>query len=240
MPPRTLSACASLALLAAHAHAQAPPAVSPAPARPRLVVLVAVDQMRSDYLDRFLPLYGGGLKRFAEQGAVFTNAYFRHACSETGPGHSVLLSGRSPRSSGIVGNAWYDRTLRKRVNVVDDPAVRVVGSSRGRTASPAYFDAFTVGDVLKTVSPASRVVGVSFKDRGAILPAGRRADGAYWYQNTDGRFVTSSWYTEKAPGWLEAWNARRPVDAFAGRAWERLLPDPASYRRYAGEDAVEG
>lgn len=240
MPPRTLSACASLALLAAHAHAQAPPTASPAPARPRLVVFVAVDQMRSDYLDRFLPLYGGGLKRFAEQGASFTNAYFRHACSETGPGHSVLLSGRSPRSSGVVGNAWYDRTLRKRVNVVDDPAVRVVGSSRGRTASPAYFDAFTVGDVLKTASPGSRVVGVSFKDRAAILPAGRRADGAYWYQSTDGRFVTSSWYTDRAPGWLEAWNARRPIDAFASRAWERLLPDPASYRRYAGEDAVEG
>jgi predicted AlkP superfamily pyrophosphatase or phosphodiesterase len=151
-----------------------------------------------------------------------------------------MLSGRSPRSSGIVGNSWYDRTLRRRVNVVDDPGVRLVGSTRGRAASPAYFNAFTVGDMLKVASPASRVVGVSFKDRAAILTAGRRADAAYWYQTTDGRFVTSSWYTERAPGWLESWNARRLADTYAGRSWERLLPDAASYVRFAGEDAVDG
>jgi hypothetical protein len=196
--------------------------------------------MRADYLERFRPLFTAGLKRLAESGAVFTHAMYRHACNETGPGHSVLLSGRSPRSSGIVGNTWYDRTLRQRVNVVDDPAVRLVGSSRGRAASPAQYNAFTVGDMLKASSPLSRVVGVSFKDRAAILPAGRRADGAYWYQATDGRFVTSSWYTDRTPGWLESWNARKLVDALAGRAWERLLPDTASYLRFAGEDAVDG
>jgi predicted AlkP superfamily pyrophosphatase or phosphodiesterase len=228
------------------ATAWASPAQATTPAstpstRPRLVVLVAVDQMRADYLERFRPLFASGLKRFAEGGAVFTRAMYRHACNETGPGHSVLLSGRSPRSSGIVGNAWYDRTLRRRVNVVDDPAVRLVGSTRGgRAASPAHFNGFTVGDLLKVSSPASRVVGVSFKDRGAILPVGRRADGAYWYQATDGRFVTSSWYTERAPGWLDRWNARRRADAYAGRSWERLLPDPATYLRFAGEDAIDG
>lgn len=244
MTPRLLPSCASLALLflvapASWSSQTAVPA-PPAAARPRLVLVVAVDQMRADYLERFRPLFTGGLKRLAEGGAVFTRAMYRHACTETGPGHSVLLSGRSPRSSGIVGNGWYDRTLRQRVNVVDDPAVRLLGSSRGRTASPAYFDAFTVGDMLKASSPASRVVGVSFKDRAAILPAGRRADGAYWYQTTDGRFVTSSWYTDRVPGWLESWNARRPADVYAGRAWERLLPDAAAYRRHAGEDAVDG
>jgi hypothetical protein len=139
-----------------------------------------------------------------------------------------------------VGNQWYDRTLKQRVNVVDDLAVRLIGSNRGRAASPSHLQAFTVGDMLKVDSPASRVVGVSFKDRGAILPAGRRADAAYWYQTTDGRFVTSSWYTERAPGWLERWNARKLADAHAGRLWERLLPDPATYVRYAGEDAVDG
>ena len=84
---------------------------------------------------RFRPLFTSGLKTVAEQGAVFTNARYRHACTETGPGHSVLLSGRSPRSSGIVGNSWYDRTLRRRVNVVEDATVRVLGGA-GRTASP--------------------------------------------------------------------------------------------------------
>ncbi len=243
MPPRHFLPLASLALASLTAPlataSQAAPATA-APARPRLVLFVAVDQMRADYLDRFRPLYTGGLKRLIDSGAVFTNAMYRHACTETGPGHSVLLSGRSPRSSGIVGNQWYDRTLKQRVNVVDDVAVRLIGSNRGRAASPSYFQAFTVGDMLKVASPASRVVGVSFKDRGAILPAGRRADAAYWYQTTDGRFVTSSWYTERAPGWLERWNARKLADAHAGRLWERLLPDPATYLRYAGEDAVDG
>jgi predicted AlkP superfamily pyrophosphatase or phosphodiesterase len=242
----------ALALLGA-TRPQAPATpTSPAPAapnpelaaaaasRPRLVVFISVDQMRADYLDRFRPLFTAGLKRLVEQGAVFTNAFYRHACTETGPGHSVLMSGRSPRSSGIVGNMWYDRTLRQRVNVVDDPAVRLVGSNRGRAASPAYFNAFTVGDVLKAVSPGSKVVGVSFKDRAAILPAGRRADAAYWYQAIDGRFVTSSWYADRAPGWLDAWNERRVADRYAGHVWDRLLPDPASYLRYAGEDAVQG
>lgn len=243
MTPRLFPSCASLALLSLAAPLASPSqATTPSPAvgRPRLVLFVAVDQMRADYLDRFRPLFTAGLKRLTEDGAVFTHAMYRHACTETGPGHSVLLSGRSPRSSGIVGNVWYDRTLRQRVNVVDDPAVRLIGSSCGRAASPAYFGAFTVGDMLKASSPASRVVGVSFKDRAAILAAGRQADGAYWYQTTDGRFVTSSWYTERSPGWLDRWNARKLADSHAGRAWERLLQDPATYLRFAGEDAIDG
>ncbi len=244
---RSHHVCAGLALVALGiltrptAALQLPTApAATTPQRPGLVIFVSVDQMRADHLDRFRPLFTSGLKRLAEGGAVFTNARYRHACTETAPGHSVLLSGRSPRGSGIVGNAWYDRTLRLRVNVVDDPTVRLIGSTRGRAASPAYFNAFTVGDMLKASSPASRVVGVSFKDRAAILMGGRQADGAYWYQTTDGRFVTSSWYADRAPGWLDRWNTRRPADAFAGRSWERLLPDVATYVRFAGEDAIDG
>jgi predicted AlkP superfamily pyrophosphatase or phosphodiesterase len=245
MPSRRAPVFASLAFAIAPAVLAADVAAAGAVTgttttpRPRLVVFVSVDQMRADYLERFRPLFTSGLKALAERGAVFANARYRHACTETGPGHSVLLSGRSPRSSGIVGNAWYDRTLRERVNVVDDPTVRVLGGA-GRTASPAYYNAFTVGDMLKARSPASKVVGVSLKDRAAILMAGRRADAAYWYEAASGRFVTSSWYMAEAPHWLLSWNSRRLPDTFAGRVWERLLPDPAAYVRYAGEDDVKG
>ncbi len=214
----------------------APPQASPLP---RLVAVISVDQMRADYLDRFRPLFTGGFKRLLERGAVFTNASFRHACTGTGPGHSVLLSGRSPRSSGIVHNSWYDRTLRARVNVVGDETVRPLGG-RGRAASPARFEGFTVGDLLKARSPRSRVVGVSFKDRAAILMAGKRADAAYWFGAAGGRFITSSHYMDEAPAWLDAWNARRVPDSFAGRPWERPLPDLGLYTRYAGADAVTG
>jgi predicted AlkP superfamily pyrophosphatase or phosphodiesterase len=241
MPSRPALAALALATTLPAIGLAAEPADLPAPAsaRPRLVVVVSVDQMRADYLERFRPLFTSGLKAIAERGAVFTNARYRHACTETGPGHSVLLSGRSPRSSGIVGNTWYDRTLRRRVNVVEDPTVRVLGGA-GRTASPFYYNAFTVGDMLKAHSPASKVVGVSFKDRAAILMAGKRADGAYWFETAGGNFVTSSWYTKQTPAWLDKWNARRVPDARGGQVWDRLLPDPAIYARYAGVDQAPG
>ncbi|MFI5182907.1 MAG: alkaline phosphatase family protein [Vicinamibacteria bacterium] len=161
-----------------------PDGAPPSP-RPRLVLVLSIDQMRYDYLVRFAPLFKGGLKALLDQGAIFTNARYRHACTETGPGHSVILSGRSPSHSGIVANSWYDPVSKARVNVVDDPVQAPVGGE-GRGASPANFLGFTLGDVLKKTSPTSRVVGVSLKDRAAILMAGRRADAAYWYETNGG------------------------------------------------------
>jgi predicted AlkP superfamily pyrophosphatase or phosphodiesterase len=207
------------------------------PLRPRLVLFVSVDQMRYDYIERFAPLFEGGFKALLERGAVFSNAVYRHANAETGPGHALLLSGRHARDHGIVANAWYDRLLRRGVNVVDDPSVRPVGGP-GRPRSPANFIGLTVGDRLKKASPASIVVGVSLKDRSAILMAGPRADAAYWYDS--GRFITSSYYMETAPAWLDAWNAEGRFDALNGKRWERLLPDVSQYERHAGPDAVEG
>jgi len=237
--PLALAAALVVAALGSRLADPAPAASASSTRRPRLVLFVSVDQMRFDYLTRFASLFTGGLRRILDRGAVFTEARYRHACTETGPGHSVILSGRSPRSSGIVANSWYDRALRRRVNVVDDATVRVLGGA-GRTASPTNFIGFTVGDVLKAHSPDSKVVGVSFKDRAAILMAGKRADAAYWYDASEGRFVTSSWYTREAPRWLADWNARRLPDAYASRPWNRLLPDPAVYERLAGPDDVRG
>lgn len=224
----------------------APPAVGtvadgapPAVKRPRLVLFIAVDQMWSDYIDRFAPLYTGGLKRLREEGVVFTNAYYRHANSETGPGHAALLSGRHARDNGIVANDWFDRLKGAAVNVVEDPTVRAVPGP-GRNASPVNFMATTIGDLLKTASPRSKVVGVAGKDRAAILMAGRRADAAYWYEAGSGGFGSSSFYMGELPAWLTAWNAAGHVTAFAGQSWTRLLPDEAPYLKYAGPDDVKG
>jgi predicted AlkP superfamily pyrophosphatase or phosphodiesterase len=237
---RPLRALVVVTLAAAGGGATARPQPRPAnPERPRLVLAVSVDQMRADYLTRLRSVFTAGFKTLLEHGAVFTNARYRHARTDTAPGHSVILTGRSPRSSGIVGNDWYDRTLRTHVNAVEDPTVRVLGGD-GRAASPAHLVGFTVGDLLKAHSPGSRVVGVSFKDRAAVLLAGARADAAYWYGTAGGRFVTSSYYADSVPAWLEAWNARRLADGFAGGAWQRLLTDPELYRHLAGEDDVRG
>lgn len=219
------------------ARARFAPSSQAAAGRPRLVVVVSVDQMRADYLTRFGSLYKAGLKELNETGAVFTNARYRHANCETGPGHSVILSGRNAHHSGIIANAWYDAALGRAVNVVDDPTVLPVGGS-GRGASPANFIGFTLGDMLKKADPATRVVGVALKDRAAILMAGPRADAAYWFESAEGRFITSSYYMKSAPAWLDAFNARRLPDTYGAKPWTRLLGDESVYRRYAGEDHV--
>jgi predicted AlkP superfamily pyrophosphatase or phosphodiesterase len=217
--------------------AQAPPAS--APTRPRLVLMISIDQMRYDYLERFEPLYKHGLRRLLDHAAIFTNAYYRHASSETGPGHSVLLTGTHPSHSGIVANDWWDPYLGRTVNVIDDPVQKTVGGS-GRAASPANLLTFTVGDVLKSRSPSSRVVGIGVKDRSAILLGGRRADAAYWFENEGGNFVSSTYYMHAAPAWLTEWNRKRTADKFAARMWNRLIDDVALYEKYAGKDAIEG
>jgi predicted AlkP superfamily pyrophosphatase or phosphodiesterase len=226
----TLAALAPSAL-----WAQAPTA----PAPPKLVVFVSVDQLRFDYLTRFDSLFKGGFRTLLDRGAVFTNARYRHANTETGPGHAVLLSGRNASHSGIIANEWYDPLTRAMVNVVDDPAqVALLGTGRG--ASPANFDGFTVGDLLKRRSPLSRVVTLSMKDRSAVLMGGRRGDAAYWYDATSGSFTSSTYYMNALPPWLTAWNSERQADLLFGRHWIRLLPDEAEYQKRAGADAIAG
>ena len=230
------AALALLALLPLPADAAGLAPLSP---RPRLVLVLSVDQMRFDYLTRFKPLFRGGFRMMWERGAIFSNAHQNYACSETGPGHSVILTGRYPSHSGIVANTWYDTVSRGWVNVVDDPVHAPVGGT-GRGASPGNLLGFTVGDVLKKMSPASKVVGVSLKDRSAVLLAGRRGDAAYWWESAHGGFITSTYYASAAPSWLAAFNHRHYPDRYAGKSWARLLPDEAVYLRYAGADAIVG
>ncbi len=225
--------------LAAALALAAPGASASAAESPRLVLVVSVDQMRYDYLTRFRPLFQGGFKTLWERGAVFANAHYEYANTETGPGHSVILTGRHPRHSGIVANSWWDDLARRWVNVVEDPVHLPVGGA-GRGASPVNLIGFTVGDALKKASPRSRVVGVAAKDRSAVLMAGRRADAAYWYESGHGGFITSTYYMEEAPAWLAEWNAGRYPDRFATWRWTRLLPDEKTYVEYAGEDRLPG
>jgi hypothetical protein len=208
-------------------------------AEPRLILVVSVDQMRYDYLTRFQPLYQGGFKTLLDRGAIFTNAHYRHSNSETGPGHAVILTGRHAANSGIVTNAWYDPYLKKQINVVDDPVHQPVGGP-GRGASPANLIGFTVGDKVKQKWPQSKVVGVSMKDRSAILMTGHRADAAYWYETPCGCFITSTYYFSQPPAWLVEFNGRKQADRYFETPWTRLLPDLAVYEKYAGPDDFPG
>ena len=144
------------AVTAAWTFAQTPAQPALPASKPRLVVVISVDQMRYDYLVRFRSLYTGGFKTLLDRGASFSKARYLHANCETGPGHSVILSGRDAEYSGIVANTWYDAALGRIVNVVDDPASLPVGGS-GRGASPVNFIGFTLGDMLKRAAPATKV-----------------------------------------------------------------------------------
>ncbi len=208
-------------------------------ADPKLILVVSVDQMRFDYLTRFEPLYKAGFKTLLDRGAVFTNARYRHAATETGPGHSVILSGRHASSSGIVANDWWDPIQKRTVNVVDDPAQSTVGGP-GRAASPVNFVGYMLGDRIKQKWPDSKVVGVSMKDRAAILMSGRRADGAYWFETGCGCFITSSYYTKEVPEWLAQFNKRKLADQPLAKPWTRLLPDTSLYEKLAGKDDQAG
>ena len=204
--------------------------------RPKLVLAIVVDQFRYDYLTRFRGEYHAGFDRLLTNGAVFTNARYEHAPTVTAIGHSTMLTGATPSLSGIVGNDWYDREAGKTVTSVGDDTVKGLGGS-GEGASPRRLLVSTVGDELKIARGGSKVVGISLKDRSAILPAGHMADGAYWFDARSGNFVSSTFYFPDLPGWVKDYNANRPADHYRGAHWlDHTLPSDTP-KLYA---AVEG
>ena len=192
----------------------ASPAPRPAP-RPTLVVLIAIDQFRGNYFERFGPQLTGGLARIRSRAALFPNGMQDHAMTETAPGHSTMLSGRDPARTGIVSNS----------KGVSDPTAPILGARTAPGASPRRFLGTTLYDWLLAADPSSRVLSVSRKDRGAILPVGRASGDVYWY--ADSLFTTSTYYASTLPPWVIAYNARRGPQRLAGRTWNLLLPESA-------------
>jgi len=193
-----------------------------APAKkPKLVLAIVVDQFRYDYLLRFRADYSAGLSRLLAQGAVFTDAHYPQAATITAVGHATFLTGATPSVSGIVGNEWWDRASETKVTSVSDPNTRIVGGFAGlEGASPNRLLVSTVGDELKMrEGENSRVIGISLKDRSAILPSGHMADGAFWFDNASGRWATSNYYMEALPDWVKALNDTSPLRRHIGSQW---------------------
>jgi arylsulfatase A-like enzyme len=195
----------------------------PASERPRLVVFLTVDQLRPDYLDRWAPQLTGGLGRLSKRGSFFTNAFQDHAVTETAPGHSVTMSGRFPRSTGILRNTAG----------VEDPQAPLV-TSRDAPASPYRFRGSVLMDWIRTRDARARALSISRKDRGAILPMGRAKQNVFWYATSNGEFTTSRYYTDTLPAWIKRVNARRSPQRLAAQSWTLLLPANA----YAEPDSV--
>ncbi|HEX6533089.1 MAG TPA: alkaline phosphatase family protein [Gemmatimonadaceae bacterium] len=223
LPLATLAAMLAApgtAVLAQRA-APAPPAHDDSRA-PTLVVLITVDQMRGDYIDRFGDQLTGGLARLSREGAFYTNAFQDHAITETAPGHASTLSGRFPEHTGIVYNSAG----------VPDPQAPVIGDSSAN-ASPFRFRGGTLTTWMRIKDPYTRALSVSRKDRGAILPLGRAHQSVFWYDPARGRFSTSTYYADTLPTWLRDFNELHLPEHVAGRAWTPLLDDG-----YAEPDSV--
>ncbi len=213
--------------------------------KPRLVLQITVDQLRGDLPTRYYDRLGeGGFRFLWESGVVYGNAHHAHANTETIVGHTTLATGAHPSAHGMVGNVWFDRETGFTTYNVEDADYRLLtqGASvdadteidptqraaRSEGRSPAAILVTTFADELRShTGGEAKVIGVSVKDRGAIAMAGHSGT-AYWFSKASGEFVTSSYYLDKYPEWVNAFNQARPTQQFADTDWE-LLHDQDTY-----------
>jgi len=193
--------------------------------RPKLAVVLVFDQLRGDYLAKWLPYFGeGGFKRLIQKGAWFTNCHYPYSHTVTAAGHASLLTGCTPRDHGIVGNSWYDRRQHKKVECVT--------GERGK--GPFYRKRPTLGDVLLGRFKTSKVAAMSIKDRSAILLAAIKAQICCWIERSD--FVTSDFYDDRHR-WVNRFNSSKNFDSWIGQPWQHLRSD-LDYLKIAGPDDV--
>ena len=211
--------------------------ISP-PGPPKLVVLIVVDQMRPDLLTRFDDLYKGGFRWLMDHGVWFSDTHHEHSYTATGPGHTAIGFGQHPGKVGVIGNSFYDRTLKKNVNCVEDPNAKVVGSDQGKARSFSRYDARGLGDWLKVNYPSSKVISIGGKDRAACLLGGKHPDQALYY-NGAGAFISSDFYVDQLPQWAIDFNQTLQTKSYGDSLWQRSL-DEDLYLKYAREDHFYG
>lgn len=207
--------------------------------RPKLVVGVVVDQMRMEYLYRFKDDFSeNGFKRIMNKGYVFHNAHFNYMPTYTGPGHASVYTGTTPSVHGIVGNEWYSRTTGKERYCTDDESVQTLGDGTKAEGemSPKNLLSTTITDELRMgTNFKGKVIGMSIKDRGAILPAGHFANWAFWYSKT-GAFISSTFYGEKLPDWVTEFNNQKNYLNYINQGWNLYKP-AATYNESDADDS---
>ncbi|MFB9863244.1 alkaline phosphatase PafA [Rufibacter immobilis] len=219
--------CLALLFVICPAFAQKKKSKKGMPDVPKLVIGIVVDQMRYDYLYRYWDKYSNnGFKRLIGEGFNFRNNHYNYVPTYTAPGHASIYTGTTPSVHGIVGNDWYNRSTGRNVYCAEDTSVKTVGStSKAGEMSPANLLATTITDELKlATNQRCKVIGLSLKDRGAILPAGHVANAAYWFDGSNGNMISSTYYMQELPAWVQAFNNRRLADQYLSQQWNTLLP----------------
>lgn len=198
------------------------------PKQPKLIVGIVVDQMRYDYITRYWEKFNdGGFKKLVTNGFNCKNTHYNYMPTFTGPGHASIYSGTTPENHGIIANDWYDKKLKKYVYCAEDTTVFTVGSkSKDGLMSPSRLLTTTITDELKIATNfKGKVVGISLKDRGAILPAGHKADAAYWFEGDNtGKWISSSYYMKQLPKWVDEVNKKNSANTYLNESWNTLLP----------------
>ncbi|WP_062543658.1 alkaline phosphatase PafA [Rufibacter tibetensis] len=225
------------------AIAQRKKSKSKAPEKPKLVIGIVVDQMRYDYLYRYWDKYSAnGFKRLVGEGFNFRNNHYNYVPTYTGPGHASIYTGTTPSMHGIIGNDWYNRATGHNIYCAEDKSVNTVGSSsQAGQMSPVNMIASTITDELKlATNQKSKVIGLSLKDRGSILPAGHAADAAYWFDGSNGSMISSTYYMQQLPAWVQAFNDRKLPNQYLSQPWTTLLPIAQYTQSTADDQAFEG
>jgi predicted AlkP superfamily pyrophosphatase or phosphodiesterase len=210
---------------------------------PKLVVGIVVDQMKMDYLYRFSDDFSdNGFKRLMSKGYTFSNVHYNYMPTYTGPGHASIYTGTTPSIHGIVGNEWFSRKLGKDMYCTDDALVKTLGDGTKEEGemSPKNLLSTTITDELRlSTNFKGKVIGMSLKDRGAILPAGHFANWAFWYSKT-GSFISSSFYGENLPSWVAEFNTEKHFLPYINKGWNLLKPLETYNESLADDNIYEG
>jgi predicted AlkP superfamily pyrophosphatase or phosphodiesterase len=206
-------------------------------AKPKLVVGIVVDQMRSDYIDRYWNKFGeGGFKRLVNEGTLFKNCHYNYVPTETAPGHASIYTGATPSVHGIVGNLWWNEAAKKSLSSVQD-------DNNPLQLSPGKLLVETLTDRFKKSFAGSRVYSISIKDRGAILPGGKNADAAFWYEDATGKFISGNYYSKELTSakWIADFNNINYPKQFLKKGWiltkghQYDYPDTSAYEGALGK-----
>jgi predicted AlkP superfamily pyrophosphatase or phosphodiesterase len=211
--------------------------------QPKLVVGLVIDQMRWDYLYKYKDLYGkDGFKRLMNDGFNCENTLITHLPTYTAVGHAGIYTGSFPAIHGVVGNNWTDRISGKSVYCTDDESVFGVGSNgKEGNMSPKNMLANSIADELRLSNNfKSKAIGISLKDRGAILPAGHAANAAYWFEDSEGKWITSSYYMKELPQWVTKFNDTKQPDSFMKNDWKLLMGLKSIYSMMNSNPVAKG
>lgn len=197
--------------------------------RPKLVIMLVIDQFRYDYLERFRPYFVARGFNLLLGGANFVDCRYDYASIVTCPGHATLFTGAYSNVHGIIENNWYDSSLHRMVYCAEDPNTTSVGGTPGPGFSPRNLIGTTIGDELRMATDfQSKVISISLKDRSSIMPGGHTANAAYWYEEGTGRFVTSTYYMQTLPAWVARFDDAGPAKPYCGKTWQTLPETPGA------------